>query len=46
MGKNKQKRTQVQSTCSQEGDVCVSCKESANGEAIECQWNANWQHTV
>jgi len=47
MGKNRKqrKRTHVHSTSSQEGDVCVSCMKSGNGEAIECQWCAKWNCT-
>ena len=46
MGKNckQRKRSRVPSTGSQEGDVCVSCNESADGEAVECQWCAKWEH--
>ena len=34
----------MHSTSSQEGDVCVSCRESVDGEAVECQWCAKWEH--
>ena len=34
----------MHSTSSQEGDVCVSCNESVDGEAVECQWCAKWEH--
>ena len=46
MGKNckQRKRTRVHSTSSQEGDVCVSCGESVDGEAVESQWCAKWEH--
>ena len=46
MGKNRnqRKRTRVHITSSREGDVCVSCSESVDGEAVECQWCAKWEH--
>jgi len=34
----------VHSASSQEGDVCVSCGENVEGEAVECQWCAKWEH--
>ena len=34
----------MHSTSSQEGDFCVPCSESVDGEAVECQWCAKWEH--
>ena len=48
MGRGKKKRKRIPSTSSAtssaEREICVSCKEIVEDDAVECHWCAKWQH--
>ena len=49
MGRGKQKKRKripstSSATSSAEREICVSCKEIVEDDAVECHWCAKWQH--
>ena len=42
----KRRRNQTDSPDKQANEKCITCKEPADSDVIECQWCQRWEHKV